>query len=76
MCNDFACVTLFNLINEDNRRLILNEERTLFSFLKQVSKNSATRALTRVVQPEKVASRIGQISTQPHSLLAWQMGMC
>ena len=32
MCNDFACVNLCNSINEDNGRLILNQERTLFSF--------------------------------------------
>ena len=40
-----------------------------------LTESSSTRALTRVVEPEKVASRIGQISTQPHSLLARQMGM-
>ena len=32
VCDDFACVTLFTQINEDTRRLILNQERTLFSF--------------------------------------------
>ena len=43
----------------------------LTSFEKQCHKG-----LTKVVQPKKVASRIEQISTQPHSLLAWQIGMC
>ena len=76
MCNDFACVTLFNYINEDNRRLILNRERTLFSFSETSLENQCHKGLTRVIQPEKVASRIRQISTQPHSLLAWQIGMC
>ena len=32
VCDDFACVTLFNQINEDNRRLILNQERSLFFY--------------------------------------------
>ena len=28
----FACVALFNKINDDNRRAIVNQERTWFSF--------------------------------------------
>ena len=76
MCDDFACVTLFNEINEDNRRLILNQERTLLSFSETSFEKQCHKGLTRVFQPEKVASTIRQISTQPHSLLAWQIGMC
>ena len=76
MCDDFACVTIFDQINEDNRRLILNQKRTLFSFSETSFEKQCHKDLTRVIQPEKVASRIQQISTQPHSLLAWQIGMC
>ena len=76
MCDDFACVTLFNYINEDNRRLILNQERTLLSFSETSFEKQCHKGLTRVIKPEKVASRIRQISTQPLGLLAWQIGMC
>ena len=52
MCNDFACVTLFNKINEDNRRLILNRERTLFSF-------SETRLFGKLVNALYLALTFG-----------------
>ena len=45
------------------------------SFSETSFEKQCHKGLTRVVQPVKVASRIGQISTQPHSLLAWQIGM-
>ena len=44
----------------------------MFSFSETSFEKQCHKGLTRVIQPEKVASRIRQISTQPHSLLAWQ----
>ena len=61
--------TLFNEIKEDNRRVILNQERTWFSFSETSFEKKCHKRLTRVVHPEKVASRIRHISTQPHFLL-------
>ena len=48
----------------------------LFSFSETSFEKQCHKGLTRAVQPEKVASRIGQISSEPHILLAWQIGMC
>ena len=57
-------------------RLILNRERTLLPFSETSFEKQCHKGLTRVIQPEKVASRIRWISTQPRSLLVWQIGMC
>ena len=58
------------------RRVILNQELACFSFSETSFDKHCHKGLTRVFQPEKVASRIGQISTPPHSFLVWQIGMC
>ena len=68
----FACVAVFNYINEDNIRAIVNQERSWFSF----SKTSFEKQCHGggggggVFELEQVASRTGQISSFRHAWFA------
>ena len=74
----FACVAVFNYINEDNIRAIVNQERSWFSF----SKTSFEKQCHGGGGGEFLSwsNWLPELGKSPlsdmHGLLPWQIGMC